>query len=129
MGGMLRAIERGWVQQEIQNAAYKTQQQVDSGDAVVVGVNRFAQETEIEIPTQRIDESLERKQVERVKALRLRRDPHRWHAALNAVTVIARGGGNLMPAILEAVEGHCTVGEIAGAMRKVFGEYQETVVV
>jgi methylmalonyl-CoA mutase, N-terminal domain len=129
MGGMLRAIERGWVQEEIQNAAYKAQQQVDAGEAVVVGVNRFAQETELEIPTQRIDESLERKQVERVKALRLRRDPQRWQSAIDSVTETARNGGNLMPAILEAVESNCTVGEIAGAMRKVFGEYQETVVV
>ena len=129
MGGMLRAIERGWVQQEIQNAAYKAQQQVDSGEAVVVGVNRFTQETEVEIPTQRIDESLERKQVERVKALRLRRDRQRWQSAIERVTDTARNGGNLMPAILEAVESSCTVGEIAGAMRSVFGEYQETVVV
>ncbi len=129
MGGMLRAIERGWVQQEIQNAAYKAQQEVDSGEAVVVGVNRFSQETEVEIPTQRIDESLEQKQVERLKALRLRRDPQRWQSGIDSVTETARGGGNLMPAILEAVESNCTVGEIAGAMRKVFGEYQETVVV
>ena len=129
MGGMLRAIEQGWIQQEIQNAAYKAQQQVDSGEAVVVGVNRFTQETELEIPTQRIDESLERKQVERVKALRLRRDPQRWQSAVNLVKEAARDGANLMPAILEAVENSCTVGEISGAMRKVFGEYQETVVV
>jgi methylmalonyl-CoA mutase, N-terminal domain len=129
MGGMLRAIERGWVQQEIQNAAYKAQQQVDSGEAVVVGVNRFAQDAGVEIPTQRIDESLERKQVERVRALRLRRDQQRWRAAIEGVANTARDGGNLMPAILEAVESSCTVGEISGAMRAVFGEYQETVVV
>src|SRR5277367_3450905 len=98
MGGMLRAIERGWVQQEIQNAAYKAQQQVDSGEAVVVGVNRFVQETEVEIPTQRIDASLERKQVERVRALRKRRDERRWREAIDWVGEIARGGGNLMPA-------------------------------
>ena len=129
MGGMLRAIERGWIQQEIQNAAYEAQQQVDSGEAVVVGVNRFTQETGVEIPTQRIDESLERKQVERVKALRLRRDQQRWRSAINAVMDTARNGENLMPTILNAVESICTVGEISGAMRKVFGEYQETVVV
>jgi methylmalonyl-CoA mutase, N-terminal domain len=129
MGGMLRAIERGWVQQEIQNAAYKAQQQVDSGEAVVVGVNRFTQETEIETPTQRIDESLERIQVERVRELRLRRAGQRWQSAIDGITETARNGGNMMPAILEAVESYCTVGEIAGAMRKVFGEYQETVFV
>jgi methylmalonyl-CoA mutase, N-terminal domain len=129
MGGMLRAIKRGWIQQEIQNAAYKAQQQVDSGEAVVVGVNRFTQETELEVPLQKIDESLERKQVERVRALRLHRDQQRWQSAIKAVTDAARGGGNLMPVILEAVEGNCTVGEISGALRTVFGEYQETVVV
>lgn len=129
MGGMLRAIERGWVQQEIQNAAYKAQQQVDSGEAVVVGVNRFTQDTEVEVPIQRIDESLERRQVERLQALRLCRDPQRWQSAIDAVIETARNGGNLMPAILEAVESRCTIGEISGALRKVFGEYHETVVV
>src|SRR5271154_5476034 len=86
MGGMLRAIERGWVQQEIQNAAYRQQQQVDSGAAVVVGVNRFTSEEDAEVPIQRIDEALERKQVERVRALRLRRDRQRWQSAIDAVT-------------------------------------------
>jgi methylmalonyl-CoA mutase, N-terminal domain len=129
MGGMLRAIERGWVQQEIQNAAYTAQQQVDSGKAVVVGVNRFTHETGVEVPIQRIDESLEWNQVQRVRALRLGRDRERWQSAINAVTDTARSGGNLMPAILEAVESHATVGEIATALRQVFGEYSETVLV
>jgi methylmalonyl-CoA mutase, N-terminal domain len=129
MGGMLRAIERGWVQREIQNAAYQQQRRVDSGEAVVVGVNRFTSEEDTEVPIQRIDEELERKQVERVRALRLRRDTQRWQSAIDAVTNAARDGTNLMPAILEAVESNCTVGEIAAAMRGVFGEYQETVVV
>jgi methylmalonyl-CoA mutase N-terminal domain/subunit len=129
MGGMLRAIERGWVQQQIQNAAYRQQKAVDSGEAVVVGVNRFAQEDGVEVPIQRIDEDLERAQAERVRAVRLRRDPQRWRSAVEAVTNAARDGGNLMPTILEAVESCATVGEIAGAMRGVFGEYQESVVV
>jgi methylmalonyl-CoA mutase N-terminal domain/subunit len=67
--------------------------------------------------------------VEQVRALRTRRDAFRWKAALQGVTDAARGGGNLMPAILEAVESYATVGEIAGTLRKVFGEYQETVVI
>ena len=129
MGGMLRAIEKGWVQQQIQNAAYQQQQQVDSGEAVIVGVNRFTEEQSAEIPTQRVDDQLERQQVERVRALRLRRDRQRWQSAINGITETARDGGNLMPPILEAVENSCTVGEIANAFRKVFGEYQETVVV
>jgi methylmalonyl-CoA mutase N-terminal domain/subunit len=129
MGGMLRAIERGWVQQEIQSAAYEYQRSVDSGEAVVVGVNRFTREDEPGIPIQRIDEALERQQVERVRALRARRDHARWLAALHRVKEHARSGQNLMPAILEAVESCATVGEIAGAMREVFGEYRESVVI
>ena len=129
MGGMLRAIERGWVQQQIQNAAYKQQQDVDSGQAVVVGVNRFVQETEVEVPTQKIDESLERQQVERVRAVRLRRDKQVWGSAMQQVKETASSGRNLMPAILVAVESSATVGEIANSLRQVFGEYQETVVV
>jgi methylmalonyl-CoA mutase, N-terminal domain len=129
MGGMLRAIEQGFVQQEIQNAAYEFQRAVDSGSAVIVGVNRFTREGEPGIPLQHIDESLERKQVEQVRALRTRRDVIRWQTALQSVTDAARGGANLMPAILEAVESYATVGEIAETLRKVFGEYQETVVI
>ncbi|MBB6145912.1 methylmalonyl-CoA mutase N-terminal domain/subunit [Silvibacterium bohemicum] len=128
-GGMLRAIERGWVQQEIQTAAYEYQRAVDSGDAVVVGVNRFTREEEPGIPIQRIDENLERQQVERVRALRTRRDPNCWQAAIDRVKEHARSGQNLMPAILEAVESYATVGEIATAMREVFGEYRESVVI
>ncbi len=129
MGGMLRAIERGWVQQEIQTAAYDYQRAVDSGEQVVVGVNRFTREDEPGIPIQRIDEDLERHQVERVRALRARRDAQRWLAAIDRVKEHARSGANLMPAILEAVESYATVGEIAAAMREVFGEYQESVVI
>lgn len=129
LGGMLRAIEQGWVQQEIQNAAYEYQRAVDTGDATVVGVNRFTRENEPGIPIQRIDETLERKQVERLKALRLRRNQQTWRSSLDRVREYARTGTNLMPAILEAVENYATVGEVAGAMRETFGEYQETVVV
>ena len=129
MGGMLRAIEQGFVQQEIQNAAYEFQRAVDGGSAVIVGVNRFARDGEAGIPLQHIDESLERKQIEQVRALRSRRNAIRWEAALRGVTDAARDGANLMPAILEAVENYATVGEVAGTLRRVFGEYQETVVI
>ncbi|HEY5253445.1 MAG TPA: methylmalonyl-CoA mutase family protein [Acidobacteriaceae bacterium] len=129
MGGMLRAIECGYVQLEIQNAAYEYQEAVDAGKAVVVGVNRFTRENEPGIPLQRMDESLERKQVERVRALRARRDAVRWQAAIRGVEDAARNGANLMPVILEAVESYATVGEIASTLRKVFGEYQEAVVI
>jgi methylmalonyl-CoA mutase, N-terminal domain len=129
LGGMIKALERGYVQQEIQNAAYEYQQQVDHGQAVVVGVNRFTLEEEKPIPIQHIDESLERKQVERLRALRLRRDSAAWKSSLQQVEDAARTGENLMPRILAAVEASATVGEISDAMRKVFGEYHEAVVI
>jgi methylmalonyl-CoA mutase, N-terminal domain len=129
MGGMLKAIERGYVQQEIQNAAYEYQQKVDRLEAVVVGVNRFSLDEEKSIPIQRIDESLERKQVERVRAVRARRDPQVWQQSVGKVGEAARSGDNLMPHILAAVEANATVGEISDAMRKVFGEYKEAVVI
>jgi methylmalonyl-CoA mutase, N-terminal domain len=129
LGGMIKALERGYVQQEIQNAAYEYQQQIDSEQAVVVGVNRFAVDEEKPIPIQRIDESLERKQVERLRALRSRRDAGPWRASLEQIEEAARSGGNLMPHILAAVEADATVGEISDTMRKVFGEYREAVVI
>jgi methylmalonyl-CoA mutase N-terminal domain/subunit len=129
LGGMLKAIERGFVQQEIQNAAYEYQRAVDGGEATVVGVNKFAQEQEKAVPIQRIDEAVERKQVERVRALRTRRDPGPWKQAVDAVRDAAGAGENLMPKILAAVEAYATVGEISDAMRGVFGEYHETVVI
>jgi len=129
LGGMLKAIERGFVQQEIQNAAYEYQQQVDREEATVVGVNRFTVEEEKPIPILHIDESLERKQVERVRALRARRDPQPWQDSLKKIEDAARSGANLMPHIVAAVEANATVGEISDTMRRVFGEYKEAVVI
>ncbi len=129
MGGMLKAIERGYVQQEIQNAAYEYQQAVDRLEQVVVGVNQFEQEQERSIEILRIDEQLERRQVERLRSLRARRDKGPWEASLKAIEDAARTGANLMPAIVNAVEANATVGEISDTMRRVFGEYKEAVVI
>jgi methylmalonyl-CoA mutase, N-terminal domain len=126
--GMLRAIERGYVQREIQNAAYDYQRAVDEKEAIVVGVNEFTSE-DAAVPIQRIDEALEGRQVERLRALRARRDAGVHAAALRGVEDAARGGENLMPQILQAVESYATVGEIANVLRGVFGEYRETVTV
>jgi methylmalonyl-CoA mutase N-terminal domain/subunit len=128
MGGMLKAIERGYVQQEIQNAAYEFQQAVDTNSAIVVGVNAFQLEDEKPINIQRIDEALERNQVERLRELRIRRDANLWASALAEVEDAARSGKNLMPHIIHAVESYATVGEIADTMRKVFGEHREAVI-
>jgi len=129
LGGMLKAIERGFVQQEIQNAAYEYQQQVDRAEAVVVGVNRFTVEEEKPIPILHMDESLERKQVDRLRALRAKRDAGPWAESLKKIEETARSGANLMPHIVNAVEAFATVGEISDTMRKVFGEYKEAVVI
>ncbi len=129
MGGTLKAIERGFIQQEIQNAAYEYQQAVDKRQSIVVGVNAFELQEEKPIPLQHIDESLERKQVERLRAVRAKRDQAKWQAALKKVENTARNTGNLMPPIVEAVEANATVGEISDAMRRVYGEYHETVVI
>ena len=129
MGGTLRAIEAGYVQQEIQKSAYEYQRAVESGEQVVVGVNRFQAEEERPIPTLRIDPEVERSQVARVKALRARRDRAKSRAALDEIEGRARGAQNLMPAILAAVESYTTVGEISDALRRAFGEYHESVVI
>ena len=124
LGGMAAAVERGWVQREIEDAAYRQQQAIDSGETVVVGVNRFTGPGEDSPGTRSFADTVEREQIERVRALRARRDPRRWQAALDRVTEQARSSDNVMPAILEAVESNATVGEIAGSMGKVFGEHQ-----
>jgi methylmalonyl-CoA mutase N-terminal domain/subunit len=129
LGGTLRAIEMGFIQQEIQNAAYDFQQSVDRLERVVVGVNRFQSEDEKSVAIQRIDEELERRQVDRLRTLRARRDSSTWEAAIRQVEEAARSGDNLMPHIVNAVEAYATVGEISDAMRRVFGEHQETVVI
>jgi methylmalonyl-CoA mutase, N-terminal domain len=129
MGGMLRAIETGYVQREIQQAAYEYQRQVETDERVVVGVNRYQAETGHKLSLLKIDPQIERGQVERLKNLRARRDAARAKAALGAVEAAARSDANLMPAILEAVKAYATVGEISDALRRVFGEYQESVVI
>jgi methylmalonyl-CoA mutase N-terminal domain/subunit len=126
--GMLRAIEQGYVQREIQNAAYAYQRAVEAKEAIVVGVNEFANE-DAAVPIQRIDEALEGRQIERVRALRARRDAGLHAEALRGVEDAAQSGTNLMPRILTAVESYATVGEIADVLRRMFREYRETVVI
>ena len=129
LGGMLRAIETGYVQQEIQKSAYEYQQAIERGGQVVVGVNRFESAEQQSIPTLHIDPEIERSQVQRLQALRARRDSAKARATVGEVERRARGSENLMPAILAAVEAYATVGEISDAMRRAFGEYRESVVI
>jgi methylmalonyl-CoA mutase N-terminal domain/subunit len=129
-GGALRAIERGQIQREIQESAYRQQLQVERSERVIVGVNRH-QEAREAPPADilRIDPALERAQIERVRALRARRAAGAVQAALDAVEERARAGGNLVPVMVEAVMAWATLGEIAGRLRRVFGEHRETLVV
>jgi methylmalonyl-CoA mutase N-terminal domain/subunit len=123
MGGTLAALEAGFIAHEIQESAYAAQRAVDTGDAVVVGVNRYEDSRDGIGQVFRLDPAIEREQVERVRALRASRSRHEWRAALDGVDRAARSGDNLVPAIVEAVEKRATIGEIADVMRGVFGEY------
>jgi methylmalonyl-CoA mutase N-terminal domain/subunit len=129
MGGMIKAIEAGFVQTEIQRAAYDFQRSVETKDQIVVGVNDFVAHQEHHIPTLRIDPAIELTQVERLKTLRAKRDNAKTTAALRELERRAKTSENLLPAILTAVEAYATVGEISDAMRHVYGEYQESVVI
>jgi len=125
LGGMLTAIEAGYVQREIERAAYDYQRAVEAGEEVVVGVNRFRTKEETAIETLKIDPAFERAQVERVRKVRAERDTAAATAALDEVEKAARSGENLMPRIIAAVEAYATLGEVADRMRAVFGEYAE----
>jgi methylmalonyl-CoA mutase, N-terminal domain len=127
VGGMLRAIEIGYVQREIEQAAYDYQQAVESGEQVVVGVNRFTVKEETQMPVLRINEELERGQVERLRSVRERRDERVVREALDKIEQVARTDENLMTYIIHAVESYATLGEISDRLRAVFGEYTGTV--
>ncbi|MEK6407118.1 MAG: methylmalonyl-CoA mutase family protein [Acidobacteriota bacterium] len=123
IGGMLRAIEKGFVQREIEHAAYEYQRRVESGEQTIVGVNRFTSDEGATVPLLRIDPELERQQIERLNSVRARRDGDAVSAALDEVEQAARSDENLMPRIIRAVEASATLGEISDRLRAVFGEY------
>jgi len=129
LDGTLRAIESGFIQGEIQKAAYEFQRAVERNEQIVVGVNDFKAEEERPITILRVEEQIARDQIERLKAFRLRRDSTRVGTVLAELTRRAGGAENLLPAILDAVENNATVGEISDTLRRVFGEYQESVVI
>jgi methylmalonyl-CoA mutase N-terminal domain/subunit len=129
MGGTLAAIEAGFQQRQIQEAAYRVQQAIESGDQVVVGVNRFRDDEIATPPLHRIDPDGERRQVERVRRVRAERSADAWSAAMDRLETVARGTGNLMPPILEAVRAHATVGEISDRLRVAWGEHRELITI
>jgi methylmalonyl-CoA mutase N-terminal domain/subunit len=129
-GGALSGIETGFVRRQIQEEAYRAQQAVDAGSAIVVGVNRFAARdsglgARDSGDTFHLDPALERQQIDRVRAVRAGRSERDWTAALEAVDRAARDGSNLVPPIMTAVEKHATLGEVADTLRRVFSEYQD----
>jgi methylmalonyl-CoA mutase N-terminal domain/subunit len=125
LGGTLKAIESGYIQREIQNAAFEYQKAVERGDVIVVGVNRFRMDEDHKIPTFRLDPALEKAQVERLRQVRAGRDSALAAEALDKLEQAARGAANLMPAILDAARAYATLGEISGRLKSVFGEYRE----
>ena len=125
MGGVLRAIELGYPQGEIEAASYRYQKEIEAGERVIVGVNRFTQQEPARIPTFRVDAALEAAQIERLGLLRASRNQQAVEGALDALEQAARGTGNLMPCILAAAGAYATVGEISDRLRAVFGEYRE----
>ncbi len=124
MGGMLAAVEQGYVQREIQDAAYETQLALERRDEVVVGVNRFVEEQEPAIELLQLDPAIEATQRQRLAELRARRDGERVAALREQLTAAARGEKNLMPLFVECVENDVTLGEIANTLRAVWGEYR-----
>ncbi len=129
MGGMLAAIERGFVQQEIQAAAYQAQRALEAKEQIVVGVNEFVGGDAARVPVFAVDERVAEEQCRRLQAVRASRDGRRVQAALKRLAEAGAGASNLLPEILEAVRAYATIGEICDALRAVFGVHQETVVV
>ena len=125
MGGALEAIKSGYIQREITRSAYNYQKAVDSGEQVVVGVNKFTTEEEAELKLLEIDAGVERKQIERLRRLKQERDNGKVSQVLDKVRKVAKSDENIMPALIEAVKAYATVGEISDALRDVFGEYRE----
>ncbi len=125
LGGMVAAIEQGYVQREIQDASYRYQMEIERGDRPIVGVNVHKESQGEPVPLQHVDAEIERDQVARLRAFRESRDAERVSASIASVERVAREGGNVMPPIVDAVESRATVGEIADALRRVYGEHTE----
>ena len=124
MGGSVKAIEDGFMQQEIAASAYEYQKRIESGEQVIVGMNKFRMDDEAAIPVMKIDETIRTVQSERITLLKEKRNNQAASDCLEAIRSAATNGNNLMPLVIDAVEAHCTLGEIAGVLREVFGEYR-----
>jgi methylmalonyl-CoA mutase N-terminal domain/subunit len=123
MGGSVSAIEKGFIQEEIARSAYQYQRSIETGEKIIVGVNKFQAEQEQKIPGFRIDDSIRQTQIEKIAAFKNDRDPAKCDNLLQQLNDCASGDDNIMPVVLEAVEHKCTLGEIADTLREVWGEY------
>jgi len=128
MGGMLKAIERGFPQREILNASQRYQREVEKKERVIVGVNEYVEPETHPIPILKIGPEVEASQIQRLAALRARRDSYKVAGTLQAVQEAAACAENLMPYLLDAVKAEATLGEMCAALREVFGTYKEPVV-
>lgn len=128
LGGMVQAIEGGFVQREIQEASYRYQLEIENKDRIVVGVNEYVAGEEAPIPLLRIDDQVDRSQKERLKKVKTGRDGAAVKKNLARLSDTAKSKDNIMPAIVECVESYCSLGEISDTLREVFGEYRENVV-
>ncbi len=124
MGGSVAAIEEGFMQDEIGKSAYEYQRKIESGEKIIVGVNKFQSAETYTTPSFKIDDNIRQIQSEKIKALKLKRDNDKVAVCLHAINAAARSTQNLMPVVLTAVENYCTLGEISDELRKVFGEYK-----
>lgn len=127
LGGMVKAIEKGYIQKEIQDSAYKYQKAIEKKDVIIVGLNKFAMEDKFPEKLLKIDSEVEKIQIEKLKKLKLRRDNNKVKEILEKIEDVARSDKNLMPLILEAVKTYATLGEISDSLRNVFGEYKSSV--
>ncbi|RKX69230.1 methylmalonyl-CoA mutase [candidate division TA06 bacterium] len=128
MGGVVSAIEAGFIQKEIQNSAYKYQMEIESNDKIIVGVNKFEMEEPPVKGLLKVDMSIQKKQCERLRKVKERRDNIKVDKILKKLEQEANGDINLMPTIIDAVKSYTTIGEISNTLRKVFGEYKENIV-
>jgi len=125
MGGSVSAIEQGFIQNEIAKSAYEYQRKIETGEKIIVGVNKFQSEhTDASIPGFKIEDSIRKVQIEKLNSLRKRRNPAKCDNILQSLNDKASSGENIMPAVVEAVENYCTLGEIADTLREIFGEYK-----
>ncbi|HMJ48572.1 MAG TPA: methylmalonyl-CoA mutase family protein, partial [Ferruginibacter sp.] len=124
MGGSVAAIEKGFVQDEIARSAYEHQKKVETGEKIIVGVNKFISGEPDNTPSFRIDDSIRIVQAEKLHSLKNRRDNEKVTTSLTALAAAASSGKNIMPLVVEAVGNYCTLGEIADTLRKIFGEYR-----